>query len=444
MIRPFLQLVRRDSLTKIGSLAGLGHVLVDRQVLPVHFETGNAGSSHTVGVGVVQRNGREVVQQNLLSLLVQLVGRVSGLSGSGLGAQIVERRALVIAIVGTIAISSGGSEVGHQIVFGGRIIRLPAATECALHLAIGHGGTVIVEGRVRVGGSHFGTKRVVDGVHHSGVDGLVAAVSVVGEGKLVVGSPRADGVGLLPEFLGLLLVVLQILAALEGVGIARGQRRGEVDGRSTGTVEHLVADVLTVDGHGDGLTTQGAFLGTSLEVLQAGRNGELLDDGTGLVVGLYGLIGFEGLGGGGRHGLHHVEGTGLDVGVGGVILGVDLEGHAVVLRGAVALVVRVLHEHDLVVVIPGLELVRTIADRSLTEGIRVLVEGFRQRSECGIAHLDGEHGIGLVQVDGELVIVDDLQTFELLVTLEVVGVLQRVIALDGGEEGGAPFLALAT
>ena len=91
MIRPFLQLVRRDSLTKIGSLAGLGHVLVDRQVLPVHFETGNAGSSHTVGVGVVQRNGREVVQQNLLSLLVQLVGRVSGLSGSGLGAQIVYR-----------------------------------------------------------------------------------------------------------------------------------------------------------------------------------------------------------------------------------------------------------------------------------------------------------------------------------------------------------------
>ena len=61
MIRPFLQLAQRDSLTKIGSLAGLGHVLVDRQVLPVHFETGNAGSSHTVGVGVVQRNGREIV-----------------------------------------------------------------------------------------------------------------------------------------------------------------------------------------------------------------------------------------------------------------------------------------------------------------------------------------------------------------------------------------------
>ena len=108
MIRPFLQLAQRDSLTKIGSLAGLGHVLVDRQVLPVHFETGNAGSSHTVGVGVVQRNGREIVEQHFLSLLVQLIGLIGGLRGSSLGAQVIELRILVIAIVGTIAISSGG------------------------------------------------------------------------------------------------------------------------------------------------------------------------------------------------------------------------------------------------------------------------------------------------------------------------------------------------
>ena len=124
MIRPFLQLAQRDSLTKIGSLAGLGHVLVDRQVLPVHFETGNAGSSHTVGVGVVQRNGREIVEQHFLSLLVQLIGLIGGLRGSSLGAQVIELRILVIAIVGTIAISSGGSVIGHQVVFGGRIIRL--------------------------------------------------------------------------------------------------------------------------------------------------------------------------------------------------------------------------------------------------------------------------------------------------------------------------------
>ena len=62
------------------------------------------------------------------------IGLVGGLCGSSLGAQVIELRILVIAIVGTIAISSGGSVIGHQVVFGGRIIRLPAATECALTL----------------------------------------------------------------------------------------------------------------------------------------------------------------------------------------------------------------------------------------------------------------------------------------------------------------------
>ena len=85
--------------------------------------------------------------------------------------------------------------------------------------------------------------------------------------------------------------------------------------------------------------------------------------------------------------------------------------------------------------VPGIELVRAIGNRRLSEGLRILVEGFRHRIESRITQLGGERGIRLAQVDGELVIVDDLQTFKLLVTLEVVGVLQRVIALDGGEEG---------
>ena len=265
----------------------------------------------------------------------------------------------------------------------------------------------------------------------------MSTIGVVGEGELVIGGPRADGVGLRPQFLGLLLVVLQVAGALEGIGVARGQRGGEVGGRGAGAVEHLLADVLAVDGHGDGLATQGAFLGVGFEVLQLGRDGELLDDGAGLVVGLYGGVLLEGLGGGGRDGLHHVEGTGLDVGVGGLILGVDLEGHAVVLGDAVALVVGVLHQHDLVVVVPGLELVRAVADRLLAEGLRILEEGFRQRSECGVADLDGEHGVGTVQVDGEFMVVDDLQALELFVALELVSILELVVALDGGEEGGA-------
>ncbi len=90
--------------------SALRNLVIHRNILPVHDEVLHAGCCNAIGIGVIQRNGREVVQQNLLSLLVQLVGLVGGLSGSGLGAQIVERRTLVIAIVGTIAISSGGSE----------------------------------------------------------------------------------------------------------------------------------------------------------------------------------------------------------------------------------------------------------------------------------------------------------------------------------------------
>ncbi len=246
-----------------------------------------------------------------------------------------------------------------------------------------------------------------------------------------------DGLGLGPQFLGLLRVVLQVLAALEGVGVARGERGGEFDCRSAQAVEHLLADGAAVDGHGQRLAAELAFLGVGLPVFQRRRDSEGLAHGTGLVVRLDGGVGLEGLGGRGRDGVHHVEVAGLDVGVRGLVIGVDLEGHAVVLRHVVALVGVVLDELDLLVVAPGLELVRTVADRLLAEGLRILVEGFRQRGEGEVADLDGEHGVGLVQVDGELVVVDDLEAFELLVALEVLGVLQLVEALDGGEERGA-------
>ena len=53
----------------------------------------------------------------------------------------------------------------------------------------------------------------------------MATVGIVSEGELVIGGPRADGVGLLPEFLGLGGVVLQVIGALEGIAVAWSQRR---------------------------------------------------------------------------------------------------------------------------------------------------------------------------------------------------------------------------
>ena len=268
----------------------------------------------------------------------------------------------------------------------------------------------------------------------------MAAISVVGEGQLA--AELGDRVGLGPQFLGLGLVVLQHVVALQALGVPRGHRGGEVEGRSAGAGEHLGGDGGTVNGHGDGLATQLAFLGVGLEVLEVGRDGEGLDDGTGLVVGLDLGILLEGLGLGGRDGFHHVEVAGLDVGVGGGVGGVDLEGHAIVLSLAVTVVIRVLQHGDLLVVIPVVEHVRTGAAvlRILAEGLGgggILEEGVGQRGETGVADLQREHGIRLVQGDGEGLVVDDLQTAQLLVTLEAAGLLQIVVAGDGVEEGGA-------
>ncbi len=172
------------------------------------------------------------------------------------------------------------------------------------------------------------------------------------------------------------------------------------------------------------------------------RNGERLNHGTGLVVWHHGGIGFEGLAVGGRHRIHHIKVAGLNIGIGRVGIRVDLERHTVVIHLAIAFVIGILDQLDFLVMVPGIELVRAIGNRRLSEGLRILVEGFRHRIESRITQLGGERGIRLAQVDGELVIVDDLQTFKLLVTLEVVGVLQRVIALDGGEEGRAQLRVL--
>lgn len=70
------------------------------------------------------------------------------------------------------------------------------------------------------------------------------------------------------------------------------------------------------------------------------------------------------------------------VAVGGGVVGVDLEGHAIVLDVLVALVVGVLDEGDFLVVVPLGELVRPLPTGASPNGLRVLVEGLGQRGEA--------------------------------------------------------------
>ena len=83
----------------------LGHLLVGRQVLPVHGETAlHVLGSDTAGVLIVEREGRQLLEQKLLGLLVQLVGSIGVGGGVGLLEHGVELGVYVIALVTTIAV----------------------------------------------------------------------------------------------------------------------------------------------------------------------------------------------------------------------------------------------------------------------------------------------------------------------------------------------------
>ena len=81
---------------------------------------------------------------------------------------------------------------------------------------------------------------------------------------------------------------------------------------------------------------------------------------------------------------------------------------------------------------PGLELVRTIANRSLTELLDVLKCHARQREHGLVRELGREHGIRLVQLDDQRVVVRGGKTGKCGLRIDV-RILQLVIALDGGE-----------
>ena len=79
-------------------------------------------------------------------------------------------------------------------------------------------------------GDYWGsyTQVVLELVHDGVVKRLGTTIGVVGEGELAV--VLGDGVSLGPQFLGLGGVELQVVGTLEGVGVARGLRGGELGG----------------------------------------------------------------------------------------------------------------------------------------------------------------------------------------------------------------------
>ena len=234
-------------------------------------------------------------------------------------------------------------------------------------------------------------------------DSLMTAVSVVCDAE--VAGPWLDGVGFLPQFLGLGCVVLQVVAVLlQLLRVFGNQRGGEIGDRGLRVVVDLLDDLVAVDGHGDGLAAQMAFLVVA-EVLETFRNDEGLERGARLAVGDHAGIAAERLHCGLRDFVHHVKVAGEHVGVCGILVRVDAVFDAVVGHLAAALVILVRHDDDVLVMRPGLELVRTVADRGLSELFDVLERHARQREGGLVCQLGREHGIRLVQFDDQRVVV---------------------------------------
>ena len=81
---------------------------------------------------------------------------------------------------------------------------------------------------------------------------------------------------------------------------------------------------------------------------------------------------------------------------------------------------------------PGLELVRTVADRGLSELFDVLKCHAWQREHGLVRELGREYGIRFVQFDDQRVVVRGGKTGKCGLRIDV-RILQLVIALDGGE-----------
>jgi len=167
-------------------------------------------------------------------------------------------------------------------------------------------------------------------------------------------------------------------------------------------------------------------------VIQVLRDGQRHDAGVGLVDGgaREGLL--VGGHGGGGNGVEDVDVTSLEVVVGGIHRVVEDEGHAPVLGLLVADVVLVGDEGDLDVVLPrvvGGQLVGAVADRLLAAGLGVVEGRVGQRRVGGVAEAADEVVAGLLQLDREGVVVDDLDAGQLADAF-LIG------AFEGVEEGG--------
>ena len=205
---------------------------------------------------------------------------------------------------------------------------------------------------------------------------LVTGIGVVGDAQCSI--PQGDGIRLLPEFLPLLWIVFEDGLVLQIIGVSGDGRRRIINCLDTGAIEELLDDQVSIDGQADGLTAKYAFL--PAEMLQAFGNADALCLGTGRGEHFHILILLIGRVGGGGNLIQKIEVTGLNISVCRVQGRIEPEVDATVLRGEVALVIVITNDLRALSMLPGNELIGTVANRLLAIRFRILIIGWAARS----------------------------------------------------------------
>lgn len=117
----------------------LGHLLIDGLVLPIHLEVLDTLGCHAVRIGVVQRERRKLLEQNLLGIVVVLDGLLLIGRRGGLIEELVDILVRVVAVVGAVTIRRSGVVELVQVVLSRRVVRLPTGAEGTLDRTVRNG-----------------------------------------------------------------------------------------------------------------------------------------------------------------------------------------------------------------------------------------------------------------------------------------------------------------
>src|SRR5690625_1107176 len=374
-----------------GGSGQLADLVPDRLGVPAEDDVLDRVRVSGGHVAEPQRDRREILEQDLLRLLAEAERLLVLRRGQRLAQGLVELGVHVVAVVRPPPLRGRGGVQRRQEVEHRGVVGLPAGTEGSLHGPVGD----LVPQRLEVGvgvAGRLDAEHVRDGVGQRVHPLLVTTVGVVGDGERAL--EGLDLLGLLPQLLRLGLVELEHLVARDGVRVAVHHRGGEVRHRLAGAGEDLLADLGAVDGVGDRLAAQGAGLTREVRILHVDRDGVV--DRDRLVDRPVPELGLEARQGARRDLVDDVQAAGEQIVVRRLLVLVEDELEAVVGGRAGPRVVWVDLEDGVLVVVPFHQLVWTVADRRLAEGLRVVEESL----EIGRAAWRGREWIGVRKQDG--------------------------------------------